>query len=119
MRLTASPRLLAIAIFAMGASMAAAQGTTAAPAKPAANTAKDAVKSKPSVLDQLGAKRDALISEHEALQKQLKDATEAQKKAILEKMEEKKRAFEETARALQKQYQDERRKQRQGAAAKP
>ena len=59
-----------------------------------------------------------MIAEYEALAKQLKDATEAQKKVILEKMQERKKAFEEAQNALHKQIRDEQRRQRQNTAPK-
>jgi K+/H+ antiporter YhaU regulatory subunit KhtT len=65
------------------------------------------------LVQQLGAQRDSMISEHEALAKQLKDATDVQKKAILEKMADQKKAFEEATSALHKQIRDEQRRQRQ------
>ena len=87
--------------------------------KSTATAAKDKAKPAADLHDlqrQLAEGRDKYIADSDALLKQLKEATEAQKKAVLEKMEEQKKAFAEVASALAKQIADERRKQRAGAA---
>ena len=102
---------LAVALCAMSAAAWAAE-PAAEKGKSAAVAAADIQK----LVQQLGAQRDSMINEHEALAKQLKDATDAQKKGILEKMAEQKKAFEEATSALHKQIRDEQRRQRQSAA---
>lgn len=96
-----------------------ALGVGAYAAESAVEKAKSATAEKADIqklVQQLGAQRDSMISEHEALAKQLKDATDVQKKAILAKMAEQKKAFEEATSALHKQIRDEQRRQRQNAA---
>lgn len=66
--------------------------------------------------DEISKQRDVMIADFEVLAKQMKDATEEQKKQIKEKMESQKRAFEEATNALHKQIREEQRKQRQNAA---
>jgi hypothetical protein len=66
--------------------------------------------------EEANAQRDRMISEYEALAKQLKDSTEAQKKVILERMQDRKKAFEEAQNLLHKQIRDEQRRQRQNAS---
>jgi hypothetical protein len=116
-------RLLALAAIAWATSVSAAEaGDAKSEAKTAAAAAaKDAAKKSAAtgvadMIRQLGAQRDTMIADHEALARQLKDATDAQKKAIMEKMEERKRAYEEAASALHRQIVEERRRERQGAA---
>lgn len=110
------------ALFALGMGVRAAESNTA-PAKsaPAASSAAardkaktDATKAK----DEANAQRDRLIREYESLAKDLKDATEEQKKAILEKMKERKKEFEAAQSALHKQMRDEQRRQRQNPPSK-
>ncbi|MEI6465867.1 MAG: hypothetical protein WCQ89_14175 [Verrucomicrobiota bacterium] len=104
-------RLLAVALCVMSAGVWAADSVVEK-SKSTAAAAADIQK----LVQQLGVQRDSMISEHEALAKQLKDATEVQKKAILEKMAAQKKAFEEATSALHKQIRDEQRRQRQNAA---
>jgi elongation factor P--beta-lysine ligase len=59
---------------------------------------------------------DKMVAEHEALAKQLKDSTEAQRKEIIAKMAELKKNFEETLNAMHKQLREDERKRRQNAA---
>jgi hypothetical protein len=66
--------------------------------------------------EEANAQRDRMIAEYEALAKQLKDSTEAQKKVILERMQDRKKAFEEAQNLLHKQIRDEQRRQRQNAS---
>ncbi len=100
-------RLLAVA--GLGMMLAVQPGLRAASAAEQARA--DLAKAK----EQANAQRDKMIAEYEALAKQLKDATEEQKKAILAKMEERKKAFEEAQSALHRQIRDEQRRQRQNA----
>lgn len=126
MFISKSSRLLALtlAVLAGGFGVArAAESTTTKPADPkqSAAAAKEKARqatSLPDLLKQLGDRREEMIKDHELLQKQLKEATDAQKKAILERMEQQRKAFEEVTSALQRQIADERRKQRQGALPK-
>jgi len=104
-------RRLAFALCALSAGAYAAD-SAAEKARSAAASAPDLQR----LVQQLGAQRDSMISEHEALAKQLKDATDVQKKAILEKMADQKKAFEEATSALHKQIRDEQRRQRQNTA---
>ncbi len=84
--------------------------------------AKDAAKvsasdSRKANIDQIKkATTDKMVAEHEALAKQLKDASEAQRKEIIAKMAELKKNFEETLNALHKQLREDERKRRQNAA---
>jgi gas vesicle protein len=89
--------LLAIAGVARGAE---------APAKPAgaAELAK--------LVDLANQQRDRMIAEHDALARQLKDATEEKRKEIYEKMSEQKKAFEAAQSALHKRIREEQRAQR-------
>ncbi len=91
-------------------------GLAGLPVVRAASAAEQARADLAKAKEQANAQRDKMIAEYEALAKQLKDATEEQKKAILAKMEERKKAFEEAQSALHKQIRDEQRRQRQNAA---
>ncbi len=108
-------RLLTLAILALGASVCAAQGadakSAAAAAKSEASKAKAGV-SIDSLRKQLNEQRDNLVAEHEALAKQLKDATDAQKKDIKAKMEARMKEFNERQANLHKLLRDEQRRQR-------
>jgi len=66
--------------------------------------------------EEVSKQRDVMIADFEVLAKQMKDATEDQKKQIKEKMEAQKKAFDAVTTALHKQIRDEQRKQRQNAA---
>ena len=68
------------------------------------------------LFEEVSKQRDVMIADFEVLAKQMKDATEEQKKQIREKMEAQKKQFEEVTNALHKQIRDEQRKQRQNAA---
>jgi hypothetical protein len=112
--------LLAAAIFAAGVAMC--EGAEAAPAKQdAAAAAKEKARKGTGsadvqkLIEQLRDQRDALIKDHDALAKELKDATEEQKKAIRAKMEARMKEFEEAQSTLAKQIRDEQRRQRQNA----
>ena len=107
--------LLAVAFLATAIGMVAAESPTAAAAKEKAKSGPANGSDIQKLVQQLSVQRDSMISEHEALAKQLKDATEAQRKAILEKMAAQKKAFEEATTALHKQIRDEQRRQRQNS----
>jgi hypothetical protein len=122
--ISAAYRLLAIAFFAMGATVVTAQASEGGKPVDVKATAAAKEKAKKSaastgdlkkLIDQLSAQRDTLIADHEALVKQLKDATEEKKKEIIDKIEAQKKSFEEVTNALHKQIRDEQRKQRAGA----
>ena len=102
--------LIALAAVLAGATASAgeAPAAMAKPAQPGGDLQK--------LVQQLGQQRDSMIAEHESLAKQLKDASDTQRKAILEKMAEQKKAFEEATAALHRQIRDEQRRQRQNAA---
>ena len=134
---TAQIRLLAVALLALFAGTAYGQtGGKPADAKPTAGEAKSAADAKTSaaasavkekarkatsiaelrkLYEEASKQRDLIIADFEALARQMKDATEEQKKEIKEKMEQQRKAFEEVTNALHKQIRDEQRKQRQGA----
>lgn len=106
-------RILALALFALGGSVVAAETTkseASAAAKERAKTDAGSAKQKAS------AQRDAMLAEYEALARQLKDANTEQRKQILERIEQQKKAFEAAQSALHKQIRDEQRRQRQSAA---
>lgn len=106
-------RLLASALLALGltAGLHAAESASSA-AKGSAKS--EVTKAK----EQAEATRNEKIKEYEALAKQLRDATEEQRKVILEKMQERKKAFEEAQNALHQQIRDEQRQQRRDSAPK-
>lgn len=113
-------RLLAAALFAVGVALCGAQTPSASEAKAAATTAaKEKAKASAPSLAELQKKikdqRDTMIADHDAFVKQLKDATEAQKKEILEKMAAQKRSFEEANKTLHRQMQEELRRVREKA----
>lgn len=121
-----SSRLIAVALLALGAGVGAIRGADTAKAADSKGTvaaAKDrAKKSGTSASDirklheELSKQRDIMIADFDALAKQMKDATEEQKKQIKEKMEAQKKAFEVVTNALHKQIREEQRKERQNAA---
>lgn len=124
-------RLIAVAFFSFCAGVGAirgadkgqtadSKGTVAAVKDKAAIKDKDrAKKSGTSASDirklheELSKQRDLLIADFDVLAKQMKDATEDQKKQIKEKMEAQKKAFEVVTSALHKQIREEQRKERQ------
>ncbi len=108
-RLHVSRSFRLVAVLGLGLAMAGV------PALRAASAADQARAELAKTKEQANAQRDKMIAEYETLAKQLKDATEEQKKAILAKMEERKKAFEEAQSALHKQIRDEQRRQRQNA----
>lgn len=75
--------------------------------------AKPAVSAELSKLvDLSNQQRDRMIAEHDALARQLKDATEEKRREIYEKMSEQKKAFEAAQSALHKRIREEQRAQR-------
>lgn len=70
------------------------------------------------LLEQVKSQRDRMISAHESLARELREAGEEQRKAILERMQEQKREFEAAQSALHKQIRDEQRRQRQSVTGK-
>jgi biopolymer transport protein ExbB/TolQ len=65
------------------------------------------------LVEQVSAQREKMIADHDALARQLKQATEEQRKAILAQMHEQKKEFEAAQSALHKQIRDEQRRLRQ------
>ena len=130
-------RLMSVALFALSGVAFAQTGGKPTEGKPAATDAKasgvdakssaaaSAMKEKArkatsiaelrKLYEEASKQRDLIIADFETLAKQMKDATEEQKKEIKEKMEQQWKAFEEVTNALHKQIRDEQRKQRQGA----
>src|SRR5947207_88468 len=101
-------RLVGLALLVLGTGLSAAESGGATEAKSSvakekaksgatteAKSAGDSAKEKAkkdstnlqNLVEQLNAQRDSAIANHEELAKQLKDASEDQKKVILEKME--------------------------------
>ena len=111
-----SHRLMAVVIFALGAGVAVAQTTSGAEAKESARKASTAAADVQKLMSQINGQREKMIADHEALAKQLKEATDEQRKVIMEKMREQKKAFETAQSALHKQIRDEQRRQRQNSA---
>ena len=119
-------RLIAVALFALSvvanAAQAAATGKSNGKAAAAAAAKEKAKNGRISAADirklyeEASKRRDVMIADFDVLAKQMKDATEEQKKEIKEKMEAQKKAFEEVTSALHKRIRDEQRKQRQNVA---
>ena len=116
---SSSLRLVATALLVAGVSLCGAETAPGATKSAAAAAAKEKAQaqlsttSRAEVQKKVSEQRDAMIASHEALAKQLKDASEAQRKAILENMQAEKKKFEEVMNALHKQIRDEIREQRQ------
>ena len=70
------------------------------------------------LLEQVKTQRDQMISAHESLARELREAGEEQRKVILERMQEQKREFEAAQSALHKQIREEQRRQRQSVTGK-
>ena len=110
-------RLFATVALLSGVVVCEAQTNSAADAKVTATTAakEKAATSAADVkklLQQLSKEREGMIADHEALAKQLKDATDATRRAILEKMEAQKKVFEQATSELHKQIRDLQRRER-------
>ena len=97
-------RLIAIAVFS--GSMAWGAAT------PSSDSAAKAPVELQKLVEQSNLQRDRMIAEHDALARQLKDATEEKRREIYEKMNEQKKAFEAAQSALHKRIRDEQRAQR-------
>lgn len=98
-------RLMAIAVFSGSLAWGAATSSSSdSAAKPAVDLQK--------LVEQSNQQRDRMIAEHDALARQLKDATEEKRREIYEKMNEQKKAFEAAQSALHKRIRDEQRAQR-------
>jgi hypothetical protein len=117
--LSSASRLVAVALLALGTSLAAAEGGKPADVKASSvDAAKEKIKKGMTVAEarklysELSKQRDVLISELENLLRQMKDATEERKKEIKEQMEKQKKNFDEVTNALHKQIRDEQRKLR-------
>ena len=93
-------------MLAAGAIASAAEVPSGSPARP------DAPADLRKLVEQSNQQRDRLIAEHDALARQLKDATEEKRREIYEKMSEQKQAFEAAQSALHKRIRDEQRAQR-------
>jgi hypothetical protein len=118
-------RFLALALFALSTAIGAEDaGAKAGEAKSAAASAAKEKAKKPSIaelkklVEEMSKQRDLMIKDFEELSRQMKDATEEQKKVIRERLEQQKKQFEEVTNALHKQIRDEQRKQRQNAPGK-
>ena len=83
-----------------------------AAAAPSADSAAKAPAELQKLVEQSNQQRDRMIAEHDALARQLKDATEDKRREIYEKMNEQKKAFEAAQSALHKRIRDEQRAQR-------
>lgn len=68
------------------------------------------------LMQQVSAQRERMIADHEALAKQLKDATDERRKQIFNEMQAQKKEFEAAQSALHKMIRDEQRRQRLSAA---
>jgi spore cortex formation protein SpoVR/YcgB (stage V sporulation) len=105
-------RVLSVALIAAVASM----GWAAEAGRPEAVDAARAASAQ-KLVEQATAQRERMLADHAALTKQLKTATEEQRKAILARLEEQRKAFEESQRTLAKLIRDEQRRQRQETAS--
>jgi hypothetical protein len=115
--------LLAFALGALAGSVFAAE-TKSPPPAAAKETARkeaearkeaDAKSSQQSVMKEFKEQADRFNKDHDELAKQLKTATEDQRKAIIEKMAERKKEFDAKLNALHKQMRDDQRKERTGS----
>jgi len=116
-------RLAALVLCTLGVAVASAQTAPAPEAKAAATAVREKARKGSAtgsdlqkLMEQINSQREKMIADHEALARQLRDATEEQRRAILERMHEQKRAFEAAQSALHKEIRDEQRRQRQQAA---
>ncbi|NUN52577.1 MAG: hypothetical protein HUU06_07305 [Planctomycetaceae bacterium] len=109
-------RLIFAACFAGGLGWAGSTEVVAAEAKAAAareSAQKSAGSDLQKLVDQASAQREKMIADHDALARQLKQATDEQRKEILAQMHVQKKAFEAAQSALHKQIRDEQRRLRQ------
>lgn len=119
---------LILACFAWSGTASGAEKAASDAAKPAAGEAKakDAKASASAqpardvqvLLDQFKDRRDAFLAKREMLEKRLKEANEAEKKAILDQIESQQKELLDEQRAMGKRIRDEMRKLR-GAAQTP
>ena len=116
--------MLAVAFFAFSAGISVVHGAELT--KPTEVKAAAVAKAKKGATslseirklhDEISKQRDLMIADFEVLAKQMKDATEEQKKEIKARMEAQKKAFEEKTNALHKQMREEQRKQRQNVVS--
>ena len=96
--------LIAFAVFSGSMAWGAATPSSDISAKAPAELQK--------LVEQSNQQRDRMIAEHDALARQLKDASEEKRREIYEKMSEQKKAFEAAQSALHKRIRDEQRAQR-------
>ncbi len=118
-----SSRRFALAIFAVGAVLISVQSAFAAEASAASAAARGKAGKAPAsaadlqkMVDQVNSQREKMIADHDALAKQLKDATDEQRKIIMDRLREQKKDFEAAQSALHKQIRDDQRRQRQNMA---
>ncbi|MFM8338072.1 MAG: hypothetical protein ACKODK_21155 [Opitutaceae bacterium] len=95
-----------------GIGMALGGASFAGAAVPAADSSAKAPAELQKLVEQSNQQRDRMIAEHDALARQLKDATEEKRREIYEKMSEQKKAFEAAQSALHKRIREEQRAQR-------
>ena len=117
---------LAVALFAAGFSLHAAEAPKPLPADGRAGArAPEKAKATPlpadvqKLAEQLNASRDKFIASQDALKAQLKNATDEKKKEILAQLEKERKDLLEQQRAIGKQIRDDMRKQRQNVATPP
>ena len=103
-------RLIGVALMSgglvLGGVARAADAALKSPTKP------EAPAELQKLVEQSNQQRDRMIAEHDALARQLKDATEEKRREIYEKMSEQKKAFEAAQSALHKRIREEQRAQR-------
>jgi len=119
MQFISQTRLMALAaMIALGGGLSVAQGASATEvAREKANAVRSSNESLQKLIERVSSQREKMIADHEALAKQLKDATEGKRKEILSQMQEQKRSFEAAQSALHKQIRDEQRRMRQSAVS--
>lgn len=117
---------LAVALFAAGFSLHAAEAAKPLPADSRAGArAPEKAKATPlpadmqKLAEQLNVSRDKFIASQDALKAQLKNATDEKKKEILAQLEKERKDLLEQQRAIGKQIRDDMRKQRQNVATPP
>jgi biopolymer transport protein ExbB/TolQ len=111
-------RIVAAACFVAGCGVAQAAETgsatsTVSATREAAKKGTTTAVELQKLVEQVSAQREKMIADHDALARQLKQATEEQRKAILAQMHEQKKEFEAAQSALHKQIRDEQRRLRQ------
>ncbi len=106
MNLRSLHKLFALAALVAGSGLYAADAADAKAAADKAAATKAAAESTKKDEAKFNAQRDKMLASREALAKQLKNATEEQRKAILDKMKD----LDDQQRELNKQFRDEFRK---------